>query len=168
MGVARTIPTKANPDLFTYTLKIDGEEAPRTLHVDTISIRKEINKIPSARIKIFDGDPAEEKFAISDTNLLIPGKEIEIFLGYHSEENLVFKGIIISHSNKITSSSSELIIECKDAAVKLTIGKNSKHYNSVTDSDVAEELIGKYEGDTVDVQTPEGVMSYEIVEVAYV
>jgi Rhs element Vgr protein len=153
MTVARTIPTTANPDLLTYTIKVDGEEVSRTFHIGNISVHKEINKIPSARIKIFDGNPSEEKFAISDTNIFIPGKNIEILLGYHSEEKTVFKGIIISHSNKITSSSSELVVECKDAAVKMTIGKNGKHYNAVTDSDVAEELIGKYDGVTADIET---------------
>ncbi len=38
---------------------------------------------------------------------------------------------------------------------------------SVT-SPVARALIGKYEGDSVEVNTPEGMSVYEIVEVAYV
>ncbi len=38
---------------------------------------------------------------------------------------------------------------------------------SVT-SPVARALIGKYEGDTVEVTTPEGMIVYEIVEVAYI
>lgn len=38
---------------------------------------------------------------------------------------------------------------------------------SVT-SPVARALIGKYEGDAVDVVTPDGKMTYEIVEVAYI
>lgn len=163
MGVIRTIPTKANPDLLTYTIKVEGEEVPRTVHIGNISVNKEINKIPSARIKIFDGNSSEEGFAISDTETFIPGKKIEISLGYHSEEVTVFKGIIVSHSNKITSSSSELVIECKDAAVKMTVGKNSKHYNAVTDSDVAEELIGKYEGVSADVEST-GIQHQDLVQ----
>ena len=35
-------------------------------------------------------------------------------------------------------------------------------------SPVARGLIGKYEGDTVEVNTPDGKLSYEIVEVLYV
>ncbi|MBV9575076.1 MAG: transcription elongation factor GreA [Gammaproteobacteria bacterium] len=42
----------------------------------------------------------------------------------------------------------------------------SHHKLSVT-SPVARALIGKYEGDAVEVNTPEGIISYEIVEVAY-
>lgn len=38
---------------------------------------------------------------------------------------------------------------------------------SVT-SPVARALIGKYEGDTVEVNTPDGAIVYEIVEVAYI
>ncbi len=38
---------------------------------------------------------------------------------------------------------------------------------SVT-SPVARALIGKYEGDTVEVNTPEGLIVYEIIEVSYV
>lgn len=38
---------------------------------------------------------------------------------------------------------------------------------SVT-SPVARALIGKYEGDAVEVKTPEGSMKYEIIEVAYI
>jgi len=37
---------------------------------------------------------------------------------------------------------------------------------SVT-SPVARALIGKYEGDAVDVHTPEGVIAYEIIEVTH-
>jgi transcription elongation factor GreA len=34
-------------------------------------------------------------------------------------------------------------------------------------SPVARQLVGKHEGDTVDIQTPGGVKSYEIVGVRY-
>ena len=148
MAVSRTIPTLANPDLLTFTIKVEGAAISREHHIASISVHKEINKIAAASIKIFDGNPSEETFAASDLDLFVPGKNIEILLGYHSQEVTVFKGIIVTHSNTINSSSSELLIECKDAAVKMTIGRNSKHFNNVTDSDVADELIGKYAGVT--------------------
>lgn len=153
MAVSRTIPTQDNPDLITFTIKVDGEAINSEYQVGKISVHKEINKIPTANIKLYDGNPSEETFSISDTASFIPGKSVEITLGYHSKETTVFKGIITTHSNTITQSSTELNIECKDAAVKMTIGRNSKHYNGVTDSDVAEELIGKYGGVTADVES---------------
>jgi Rhs element Vgr protein len=151
MTVPRTIPAPANTDLFTFTIKVEGEEISRTFHIENITVHKEINKIPYARLKILDGTPSEETFIISNSETFVPGKTIEISLGFHSEETTVFKGIIVTHSNTITTSSSQLVINCKDAAVKMTIGRNSKHYNNVTDSDVAEELIGKYPGLQADI-----------------
>ncbi|HLB42564.1 MAG TPA: transcription elongation factor GreA [Gammaproteobacteria bacterium] len=43
----------------------------------------------------------------------------------------------------------------------------NQHRISVT-SPVARALIGKYEGDTVEVNTPEGMMFYEIISVEYI
>ncbi|MEF9919180.1 MAG: type VI secretion system tip protein VgrG, partial [Eubacterium sp.] len=77
-------------------------------------------------------------------DLLIPGKKIEIQAGYHSDEETIYKGIIIKHSIKIKSSASLLIIECKDEAVKLTIGRKSKYFYEVKDSEAFESIIGTY------------------------
>lgn len=43
----------------------------------------------------------------------------------------------------------------------------NNHKISVT-SPVARALIGKYEGDSVEVRTPDGIMNYEIIEVLHV
>lgn len=144
MSAPRIIPTSQLPDLVTRVIMIDGEEIPTSVPVLSIVVQRDVNKIPFARIRINDGDPALEDFPISNEDLFVPGKEIEIQFGYRNDNVTVFKGIITSHSNKISSSRAELLIECKDEAVKLTIGKKSKHYEDVTDSDVAEEIIDKY------------------------
>lgn len=141
MAAPRTIPTSRIPDIVTQTILIDGEEIPKTIHIKNISIQKDVNKIPFARVRIIDGDPSIEDFEISNEEVFIPGKEIEIKFGYRSDNATVFKGIVTSHSNKITSSNSELIVECKDKAVKLTIGKKNKHFEEVSDSDICEEII---------------------------
>ncbi|MFI5171327.1 MAG: type VI secretion system tip protein VgrG [Chitinophagales bacterium] len=144
MSVARTIPSTQTPDVVTYSILVDGEALPSTIPVRSMQINREINKIPFTRIRIADGDPSTESFPISDETYFIPGKEIEIQLGYRSDNTTVFKGIITGHSNKITSGNSEIIIECKDKAVKLTVGKKSKHFENITDSDIAEQIIDTY------------------------
>jgi Rhs element Vgr protein len=144
MAAPRTIPTSQIPDIVTYAILIDGEEIPRTIAVTSITIQKEVNKIPYAKIKVSDGSTSDQDFTVSNDEYFIPGKEVEIQFGYRSDNVTVFKGIIISHSNKVSSRKSELLIECKDKAVKLTIGKRSKHYENVTDSDIAEEIIDRY------------------------
>lgn len=144
MPAPRTIPTSQTPDVVTVSILSDGQAIPQTVSVKEILIRHEVNKIPWAKIRVEDGDQSKEDFEISDQSLLIPGKSIEVQIGYRSNNNSLFKGIVIQHSNKIAPKKSELVIECRDAAVKMTIGRRSKHYNNVTDSDVAEELIDRY------------------------
>jgi len=145
MPVSRTIPTSQTPDLVTYTILIDGEEVPLSVPIKSILVNKEINKIPFGKIVIQDGDVSVEDFALSNSDQFIPGKEIEIKLGYHGDNLTVFKGIITSHSNNISSTGlSSLQIEFKDKAVKLTIGRRNKQYNDVADNDVAEEILSRY------------------------
>lgn len=144
VAVARTIPSSQNPDTVTVTIKIAGTELPRQIGIEEITICKEINKIPWAKIKVDDGDQSTEDFPISNEDHFVPGKEIEILFGYRSDTKPVYKGIVTSHSNFIAPKKSALLIECRDKAVKLTIGRKNRHYNDLSDSDIAEELIGKY------------------------
>ncbi len=167
MSVARTIPTSQSTDLSTCTIKIEGQALPAEIQVLGVAIIKEVNKIPVVRLKISDGDPATSDFTISNGENFIPGKEVEIMMGYHGDETSVFKGIITQHSNNISEKKSELAIECRDKVVMMTIAKKSKHYNSVTDSDVAEEIIGSY-GLDADVEsssiTHEELIQFDITD----
>ena len=116
----------------------------QTIEVLSIVVEKEINRIPTAKLVIKDGDVAEQSFPVSDQDLFLPGKEIEIKAGYHSDNEPIFKGVIIKHNLKIRSSDSLLLIECKDLAVKLAVGRRSKYFYDSRDSDILEEIIGKY------------------------
>jgi len=144
MSPSRNIQTSRSADLVSFKILIGGTELPATAQAMNITVEKEINRIPTAKIIFTDGDPSAQDFALSNEDLLIPGKEIEIKAGYHSDEETIFKGIVIKHSLKIRSGGSFLTIECKDRAVKLTSGRKSKYYLDSKDSDAFEEMIGTY------------------------
>ncbi|UZO81761.1 type VI secretion system tip protein VgrG [Aquimarina sp. ERC-38] len=144
MNNSGIIQTTQSPDLITFKILIGGDELPKVYQVKSIMVQKEVNRIPIAQIVLIDGDPSARDFELSNEDLLIPGKEIEITAGYHSDEETIFKGIVIKHNLKIRTHTSQLIIECKDEAVKLTIGKKSKYFYESTDSDIIEEIIGTY------------------------
>lgn len=146
------IQTAKNPDLVTYKVMSGGTELPGKYGVKNIIVEKEFNRIPYARIVILDGSVPEQDFKLSNEDLLIPGKEIEITAGYHSEEETIFKGVVVKHNIKIRNGSSYLIVECRDKAVKMTLGRKSKYFYESTDSDVIEELVGN-NGLTADVET---------------
>jgi Rhs element Vgr protein len=144
MSSQRIINTPRSADLATCTILIEGSELPRTCHVMSIVVEKELNRIPVARFTLLDGDPAAQDFDLSNQDLLIPGKEVEIKAGYHSDEATIFKGIVVKHSIKIRSSQSFLIVECRDKSVKLTIGRKSKYFYNSPDSDIMDEITGSY------------------------
>ena len=144
MPNSRIIETSQSADLVTFKILIDGSEISSAYQVKNISVEKEINRIPFAQIVFIDGNAASQDFELSNEDLLIPGKNIEIKAGYHSDDETIFKGIIIKHSIKIWENNSVLIVECRDEAVKMTIGRKSNFYYESKDSDIIEEIIGKY------------------------
>lgn len=140
----RVIQTSQSSDLVTQKILVGGSELSRAYSVLNIVVEKEINRIPAARLILLDGDPSSQDFELSNQDLFLPGKEIEIKTGYHSDETTIFKGIVIKHSLRIRTSQSFLIVECKDKAVKLTIGRKSKYFYDSKDSDILGEIIGTY------------------------
>lgn len=144
MNNSGIIQTSQSPDLVTFKILTEGQELSNVYQVKSIVVQKEVNRIPMAKIVLIDGQASERDFALSNEDLLIPGKSIEITVGYHSDEETIFKGIIIKHNLKIRAQLTHLIIECKDEAVKMTIGKKSSYFYESKDSEIFEELLGKY------------------------
>ena len=144
MNTSGVIQTSQSADLVTRKILIEGEELSASYQVKSIVVQNEVNRIPMAQIILIDGEAASKDFKLSNEDLLIPGKEIEITAGYHSDEETIYKGIIIKHSIKIKENTSLLLIECKDKAVKLTIGRKSNYFYDVKDSEAFEEIIDSY------------------------
>lgn len=141
---ANRLHQEQSTSLVTSSLLVNGEELSNIYQVMNITVTKELNRIASAQIVLLDGNAARQDFALSNLELLIPGNKIEIWAGYHSDEEIIFKGIIIKHNLKIRSNQSYLIIECRDEAVKLTVGRKSNYFYDSKDSEVFEEIIDKY------------------------
>ncbi|QDA61596.1 type VI secretion system tip protein VgrG [Hymenobacter jejuensis] len=138
------IPTPATPDVCTAKILVEGAEIPGTIHVQSVVVMREVNRIPSATLHIQDGEASRSTFAVGNADYFIPGKKLEIKLGYRSQEDTVFKGIVIKYSVKIRKNSSFLIVECRDEAVKMTCGLKSHYFAGKKDSDILEEIIGRY------------------------
>jgi Rhs element Vgr protein len=114
---------------------------PASYHVLSIIVNKEVNRIPSASIILLDGDAAAETFEISNAADFVPGKKIEIKAGWASDEETLFKGIVIKQNIKIKNNTSVLMVECRDEAIKMTIAPKSRYFTDKKDSEVFEELI---------------------------
>ncbi len=149
MPLSQTLPGTQNTELVTFTISINGEAIGPQYQVATMTVSKEINRIPYAKLIIYDGDAAAQDFAVSDEETFIPGAAIDITLGYNSDESAIFSGIILKHSLKIRRDKSPmLILECRDKAVKMTVARKNKYFYDSTDSDAVEQIIQDYGLDT--------------------
>src|ERR1700749_2241833 len=97
----RTIPSDAPKSVATFTILSGGSEVSKTYHVLSITVNKEVNRVPSATIILLDGEASKQTFEISNKPDFEPGKEIEIKAGYSSDEQTIFKGLVIKHSIKV-------------------------------------------------------------------
>ncbi|QKJ63522.1 type VI secretion system tip protein VgrG [Flavobacterium sp. M31R6] len=152
--------------IVTFSIKVNGETIPDELSVFSIHIEKKINRIPIAKIVILDGEPNTGQFEASSSSTFLPGVTISIEAGYDSKNEIIFKGIITSQSLLIDDLvGSALEIECRDAAVKMIVGRKSLTYANKKDSEIISSIIGSYSGLTSDVTAtnttwPEQVQYY--------
>ena len=130
------VSTETNPSLATYKIFSDGSELPAAVGVAMISIQKAVNKVPSARLVLYDGDVAAGDFELSGGDLFVPGKELEIRAGYNNLEEPIFKGIIIRHGLEVSDKASKLTLELKDPVVKMTVGRKNKYFFESKDSEI--------------------------------
>ncbi len=161
---SRIIPQNSVYDIATFTLLSDGKEITNRYEVLSLSVNREVNRIPSARIVLRDGSAAEEAFTASEGSDLIPGKKIEIALGYDSNNQTVFEGVIIKHGLKVgADGNSLLILDCKDTAVGLTISRHNRYFKNVKDSEAITTILKDYSNISLKVETTR-VQHAEIVQ----
>jgi len=148
------IPNPSRHDVSTFNILVSEKAIDPSYQVLSISIIKEINRIPLAKIVLRDGEASEKDFEISNKDDFIPGKKIKIKIGFDGNNSQVFKGIIVRHAIKIRENgNTELHIECHDEAVKMTIGRKNQYFEKMKDSRLFDELIGKYSGLTSEPET---------------
>lgn len=134
-------PVSATPDSLEIILTVAGKELPGFYNILQIDIRKDLNRIPRALLTIEDGSVEKATFPLSETALLIPGKEVEVKAGYGSSKISIFKGVIVGHGVKIGSTGlAKLLIKCKDKAAALTVGRKNRSFDNKTDADAIKTI----------------------------
>lgn len=147
------IPNPSKHDVSTYDVIIEGQSMNASYQLTMLTVLKEINRIPTVKLSLRDGDAAAKTFEISNSNEFIPGKKIVIKLGHDGNNVQVFKGIITKQAVQVKANgNSRLIVECRDETIKMTVGRKSKYFENVKDSQATEELVKAYSGLEVDAK----------------
>jgi len=145
-------PAMQGGGLVTLSVFSEGGAIPGTIMVDSVTVKKYINKIPLAEIVLLDGDMPQNKFLLSDADYFKPGAAIKIDVGYDSEVETIFEGVVVKLGIRINENrGSFVVVECRDKAVAMTLGRKNANYIDSKDSDIITKLIGNSSGLTADV-----------------
>jgi len=139
------MPDQQTQDLSTYKVSSDGNELSGTTNLVSVVVEKSINRIPFARIVFKDGDAAAADFKNSSNTNFEPGKNLKIEAGFHSQNQVIFEGIIIRQRITLKNGrDSFLVVEARDVAYKMTLERKNKYYIKASDSDVVDTITGLY------------------------
>ena len=110
--------------------------------------------MPSARIVIDDtGDVDPELcFSVSDSDALAPGKAIQIKAGYGATAQVIFDGVVVRHGVRMNGSGGQLVLECRDLAIAMTVGRKCANFIDMSDSEIIAKIIDGTPGLSADVE----------------
>jgi Rhs element Vgr protein len=122
----------------------DGEEQV-DLPLIGITVRLAFNRIPWAELLIKDGDMPTGEFELSDRPLFAPGAKVRIAAGFGDALDDVFSGMVIRHGVKIEGQNqARLVVECRDPACKMTLGRRNANFLDQKDSDILSSLVSAH------------------------
>lgn len=145
MANDQIIPTEAAiKGCLDFVILSDGKEVDPSTQVVSIRINKKANKIPTAKLVVKDGSASSGTFGESNKDTFIPGKMIEVQAGRGGDSTTIFKGIAMKNGVKSNESGSQLNVECKDEAIKMTVGRKNKYFKNKKDSEIIKEVLDQY------------------------
>ena len=135
-------PSTTGGGIVCVTVTSNGTRLADTIQLLSITIHRAVNAIPTAQLVLDDGDMARQDFPLSNQDVFMPGAEISISAGYDAIEEKLFEGVVIKHGLKITGENfARLVVECRDKAEKMTIGRMNANFIDHKDSDIISKLI---------------------------
>jgi len=139
-AAVRTLPIPAAHREFT--VKVGGQEVGREQHLMGAYVTKAVNRIAAARLVYLDGAPAASDFPLSNAATFVPGAEVEILAGDQANPVSIFKGVVMRQAIRVREqSASQLVVECRHAAAKLTVGAKNAFFFGEKDSDIISGLL---------------------------
>ena len=145
MPESRVIPIDQPSSRPGFTVLIDGSALAPSVQLMTINVHKKLNRIAAAEISLLDGDAASEDWPLSTSEQFLPGAAIEIRAGYAQDFQSIFSGEIVEHSIRARQGKpGRLLLQCRDKAYRMTLGRKSKYFYESSDADILQDLIESY------------------------
>nr|WP_136251109.1 type VI secretion system tip protein VgrG [Ningiella ruwaisensis] len=133
-------------DLSSFRILSEGSEVSLASQIEFIDVRHESNRISTAEFSLIDGDAASQNFALASSEELQIGRKISIELGYQTNTDLVFEGIVVSISVKaLQGGSSRTTVLCKHPAFQMTQVIQHRYFQDISLDDLLNQLFAPYD-----------------------
>lgn len=138
-----TSPLADNDGPLGVIVKTAGQAIADDIAVLSVSVTRDLNRIPEATVTLADGSVATNEFPLIDGDDFKVGADIELsaFFGSGAEQ-VLFKGIIIGTGLRITAGGGQLELSCRDKAIALTDIRRTASFVQSKDSDAMAQIIG--------------------------
>jgi phage protein D len=136
-----------------------GSELSASLDIVSVEVVREVNRLPYAQIVLSDGVVAKASFPALESDSLAPGAEIEIKARIGDDITSLFKGLISRVRLELSGAGPRIVLECKDKALRLTVGRRTVIYPDGSDSDAVSAVLRRAELEAGDLGSGETVPS---------
>lgn len=140
-------PLHKSADHVTFDILVDGTQIKDTYQVVSISVERDINRIPVATfdLLLLTAGTSKRDFGYSESDDFKPGNKVTIQAGYRNRNNTIFAGIIVSHQIKSSAAvGSRLQVHCADESIKMTLFRQSQFFTDMKDQAIHDQLIDAY------------------------
>lgn len=125
------------------TITSDGDVLDTEVEVMSIEVRKEVGRIPEARIVMLDGNVAKRQFEVSDDDFFALGSKIEISVRHEGKVDAsIFAGVVVRQIVEASAAGSQLRVELRDRAHVLTRKRKTVMHRLKSDHEIFRELVG--------------------------
>lgn len=125
----------------TPSVTSEGQTLDAAVELLSITVHHEINRVPTAEIRVVDGSAPQQRFEISDDSFFAPGAPIDIAVRYEGQDDQpLFSGIVVGHEVEADAGGSRLAVRLKDPSVSMTRVRH-RRYHEGTDAEVMTAVI---------------------------
>lgn len=139
-------------DLVSIKITVNGSALRESYQVVFVEVEENVNKLPYAYVEILDGDTAAQEMKVTSELNPKHGDDLQIEVGYHQDLDTIFKGVItnVSFQSK-QGTHGRLTISGTDAAVAMTVAKETKYHANKKDSQIVSDIVRDYTKVSVEV-----------------
>jgi Rhs element Vgr protein len=131
---------------ISFSVSVNNSPIKDANAVLSIQVYHEVNRISYAEVVLVGDSVTSDKLPLTDGDDFVPGNTIDIAVAFgDNPKSSIFTGVIVKHGIEVnTSSTFNLKLLCKHAAVAMTFNKKEALFTSQTDSAVIQSIVNEY------------------------